>query len=98
MQIRAVSCSASALPHAPRCARISAEPRLCAYRHTGGLSQHNARERQIYARTDPPLPQDHTAADRDFDGIRHFLWDNRSNQVGWTAYLGQAPASPEAPQ
>lgn len=41
-----------------------------------------------------PMLDDRTAADRTRDGIRHFLWDNRSNRAGWSAYLSRTP--PEA--
>jgi acetyl esterase/lipase len=44
-----------------------------------------------------PMLDDRTAADRSLDDVAHFLWDNVSNRVGWTAYLGTAPGAVEAP-
>jgi acetyl esterase/lipase len=40
-----------------------------------------------------PMLDDRTAARRDLDAVRHFLWNNRSNRAGWNAYLGAAPGS-----
>ncbi|GAA5026623.1 alpha/beta hydrolase [Microbacterium fluvii] len=40
-----------------------------------------------------PMLDDRTAADRSRDGIRHFLWNNRSNLAGWNAYVGKAGAA-----
>jgi acetyl esterase/lipase len=34
-----------------------------------------------------PMLDDRTAADRSHDGIDHFIWNNRSNLVGWSSYL-----------
>lgn len=45
-----------------------------------------------------PMLDDRTAADRGLDPIKHFLWNNRSNRIGWTAYLGMPPASPDVPE
>lgn len=36
-----------------------------------------------------PMLDDRTATDRSLDAIEHFVWDNRKNLVGWTAYLGE---------
>lgn len=44
-----------------------------------------------------PMLDDRTAADRRLDDVRHYLWDNRSNLVGWSAYLGAPPGRPTAP-
>jgi acetyl esterase/lipase len=44
-----------------------------------------------------PMLDDRTAANRDLDRVRHFLWSNRSNRAGWTAYLGTAPGAPSVP-
>lgn len=44
-----------------------------------------------------PMLDDRTAGDRALDRIGHLLWDNRANRVGWQAYLGAAPGSPEVP-
>jgi acetyl esterase/lipase len=45
-----------------------------------------------------PMLDDRTAANRDLDRDRHFLWSNQSNLFGWTAYLGAAPGGPESPE
>jgi len=44
-----------------------------------------------------PMLDDRTAADRNLDAVRHFVWDNVSNRVGWTAYLGSAPGAEDVP-
>ncbi|TFC17274.1 alpha/beta hydrolase [Cryobacterium glucosi] len=44
-----------------------------------------------------PMLDDRTAADRTRDAENNFLWNNRSNLTGWTAYLGDAPGGPEVP-
>lgn len=44
-----------------------------------------------------PMLDDRTAADARLDGIRHYVWDNTSNRVGWTAYLAQPPGGPDVP-
>lgn len=44
-----------------------------------------------------PMLDDRTAADRGLDAVRHFLWDNVSNRVGWTAYLGVDPGAETLP-
>jgi acetyl esterase/lipase len=44
-----------------------------------------------------PMLDDRTAADRSLDAGRHFLWHNRSNLAGWTAYLGTAPGAASLP-
>ncbi|WP_205881135.1 alpha/beta hydrolase [Leucobacter insecticola] len=36
-----------------------------------------------------PMLDDRTAHNRELDGMRHFIWDNRSNRVAWGAYLGE---------
>jgi acetyl esterase/lipase len=38
-----------------------------------------------------PMLDDRTAANRTLDKDKNFLWDNRSNLIGWTSYLGEAP-------
>jgi acetyl esterase/lipase len=43
-----------------------------------------------------PMLDDRTAANRELDAVRHILWNNRSNRIGWSAYLG-AVGAPEAP-
>lgn len=45
-----------------------------------------------------PMLDDRTAAARSLDEVRHYLWDNRSNQVGWSAYVGVQPGSPTVPR
>lgn len=45
-----------------------------------------------------PMLDDRTAACRDLDGVRHFLWNNRANLVGWSAYLGTAPGATDVPE
>ncbi|BDV31786.1 alpha/beta hydrolase [Microbacterium terricola] len=40
-----------------------------------------------------PMLDDRTAANRELDGVRHFLWDNRANLAGWTAYVGSPGAA-----
>lgn len=37
---------------------------------------------------------DRTAAQRDLDQVGHFLWNNKANRAGWSAYLGAPPGSP----
>lgn len=40
-----------------------------------------------------PMLDDRTAADRALDARRHLVWDNRSNLVGWSSYLGVEPGA-----
>ena len=40
---------------------------------------------------------DRTAADRSLDDLRHYVWDNRSNRVGWRSHLGVEPGGPTTP-
>ena len=44
-----------------------------------------------------PMLDDRTAADRSLDAIRHYLWNNTSNAVGWSAYLGREPGGQSVP-
>jgi len=44
-----------------------------------------------------PMLDDRTAARRELDSIRHFIWNNRSNAIGWSAFLGQPPGAAEVP-
>ncbi|MFE3457828.1 alpha/beta hydrolase [Nocardiopsis aegyptia] len=44
-----------------------------------------------------PMLDDRTAARRELDAVDHFLWNNRSNRVGWSAYLGTEPGAPHTP-
>jgi acetyl esterase/lipase len=43
-----------------------------------------------------PMLDDRTAADRTHDATDHFVWNNRSNLVGWSSYLGAAPGAASA--
>ncbi|ASK64561.1 esterase [Brachybacterium avium] len=40
-----------------------------------------------------PMIDDRTAADESLDGTDHWVWNNRANRVGWTAYLGTDPGA-----
>ena len=40
-----------------------------------------------------PMLDDRTAARRELDSVKHILWNNVSNRVGWRAYLGVTPGS-----
>ena len=44
-----------------------------------------------------PMLDDRTAANHDLDQVKHFLWNNRSNRIGWSAYLGAQPGAPLLP-
>jgi acetyl esterase/lipase len=44
-----------------------------------------------------PMLDDRTAVDRTLDGREHFVWNNRSNRVGWSSYLGSATGSATLP-
>lgn len=41
-----------------------------------------------------PMLDDRTAADEGLDAVKHVLWNNRSNRIGWSSYLAMAPGSP----
>lgn len=43
-----------------------------------------------------PMLDDRTAADLALDAVEHFLWDNRANRAGWTAYIGN-PGADDVP-
>jgi acetyl esterase/lipase len=43
-----------------------------------------------------PMLDDRTAA-RDLDGVRHRVWDNGLNRIGWRAYLGMPPGAAGVP-
>jgi acetyl esterase/lipase len=43
-----------------------------------------------------PMLDDRTATRTDLDERGYRLWDNRSNGVGWSAYLGHAAGAPDA--
>lgn len=44
-----------------------------------------------------PMLDDRTAANGNLDTVRHYLWNNRSNRVGWSTYLGVDPGAEEVP-
>jgi len=44
-----------------------------------------------------PMLDDRTAADRGNDSADHFIWNNRSNLVGWSSYLGGAVGAETLP-
>lgn len=44
-----------------------------------------------------PMLDDRTAADESLDRIDHWVWNNRANRAGWTAYLGEAPGAESVP-
>lgn len=45
-----------------------------------------------------PMLDDRTAANRELDLVKHFLWTNKSNRVGWASYLGVAPGAAVVPE
>lgn len=44
-----------------------------------------------------PMLDDRTAARRELDAVGHLVWNNRSNRVGWGAYLGSAMGADRVP-
>ena len=44
-----------------------------------------------------PMLDDRTAARRELDVVGHFVWNNRSNRVGWSAYLAGAMNADRVP-
>lgn len=44
-----------------------------------------------------PMLDDRTAARTELDGVGHWVWNNRMNRFGWSAYLGQAPGGVTQP-
>lgn len=44
-----------------------------------------------------PMLDDRTAADRALDARAHLVWNNRSNLVGWSSYLGAPPGASSIP-
>lgn len=44
-----------------------------------------------------PMLDDRTAARRELDEKRHFVWDNSLNALGWRSYLGQEPGCVSVP-
>jgi acetyl esterase/lipase len=45
-----------------------------------------------------PMLDDRTAARRELDAERHFVWDNEANREGWAGYLGAEPGAVSAPR
>ncbi|WP_425843122.1 alpha/beta hydrolase [Agrococcus sp. TSP3-2-1] len=45
-----------------------------------------------------PMLDDRTAARTELDVERHFVWDNRSNRLGWRALLAREPGAEAVPQ
>jgi acetyl esterase/lipase len=44
-----------------------------------------------------PMLDDRTAARRELDAVRHHVWDNALNRIGWRAFLGTAPGGGDVP-
>jgi acetyl esterase/lipase len=44
-----------------------------------------------------PMLDDRVAADRSHDAVDHFIWNNRSNRVGWSSYLGESLGADDLP-
>lgn len=44
-----------------------------------------------------PMLDDRTAGDTQRDAQNHFVWNNRANRYGWTAYLGAAAGASSVP-
>lgn len=44
-----------------------------------------------------PMLDDRTAARRDLDAVRHWVWDSDANRFGWSSYLGAAPGAAQVP-
>jgi acetyl esterase/lipase len=44
-----------------------------------------------------PMLDDRTAARRELDARRHYVWDNKMNAAGWGAYLGAEPGGDAPP-
>jgi acetyl esterase/lipase len=44
-----------------------------------------------------PMLDDRTAADRELDLLRHKVWNNAANRVGWRAYLDREPGVSDVP-
>ena len=54
---------------------------------------HDAGERPLAQWLFCPMLDDRTAARRELDALRHRVWNNRCNRVGWGAYLGREPGA-----
>ncbi|MBX9244779.1 alpha/beta hydrolase fold domain-containing protein [Actinotalea ferrariae] len=44
-----------------------------------------------------PMLDDRTAARRELDPVKHFVWDNEANRDGWSGYLGHEPGRAAVP-
>jgi acetyl esterase/lipase len=44
-----------------------------------------------------PMLDDRTVNRHELDAIKHRIWSNESNMIGWKAYLGTTPGETEAP-
>jgi acetyl esterase/lipase len=44
-----------------------------------------------------PMLDDRTAAKQELDELRHHVWNNSLNRIGWRAYLGAALGAPQLP-
>ncbi|MET7695182.1 alpha/beta hydrolase [Streptomyces sp. NPDC005483] len=45
-----------------------------------------------------PMLDDRTAARRELDRLRHRVWNNSMNRIGWHAYLGGESGGPQTPK
>ena len=45
-----------------------------------------------------PMLDDRTEARQELDAVGHFVWNNRSNRVGWSGYLGGAVGAEHVPE
>ncbi|MFJ6573955.1 alpha/beta hydrolase [Streptomyces sp. NPDC091292] len=45
-----------------------------------------------------PMLDDCTAARRELDAVRHRIWSNRHNHIGWRSYLNAAPGTSTVPE
>lgn len=45
-----------------------------------------------------PMLDDRTAMRADLKGIKHAVWNNKSNLFGWTSYLGKKPGADTVPE
>ena len=45
-----------------------------------------------------PMLDDRTAARRDLDAVKHWVWNNRSNATSWRLFLAQEPGSAGLPR
>ncbi|GLV60280.1 esterase [Dictyobacter sp. S3.2.2.5] len=45
-----------------------------------------------------PMLDDRTAARTELDAIKHKIWNNRLNRIGWRAFLGTEPGAASVPE